>query len=617
MLEFPPLLSDGCVLQQQARVQIWGRADAHARLEISLQGYPLPCQADEHGDWRVFFEDLTPGGPFCLTAKTDRGETRRLENLYVGEVWVCSGQSNMELPIDRVRDRFPEELLRPREPRLHLFQASEHYEFRAPMAAHAQGAWLECAPDVLPVFSALGYFFGKYLLAARDVPVGIISISKGGSRIEAWMPRKALAGYPQLLRDADPLAAAADTPASFTAAQEAAAAQWNARLEGAHEPDAPRGKITLPGYLADVGLDGFCGTVSLSRRFTVPDAMAGQPAMLWLGTLVDSDKTSINGVPVGETGYQYPPRKYPVPAGLLHAGENELTITLTVSAGCGRVTPGKDYCLFTASHRVELAGVWDYRVLRRCAPAPAMDFLCRKAAGLYNALVAPCLPYAVRGVLWYQGESNDFRPDDYADLLQRMISAWRQGWKQPALPFIVAQLPDFSIDLAPQNRGWPKIRQAQSAAAAALPGVALTVNLDLGEDNDLHPLNKKGVAERAAAAALRLVYGEPIVARGPVLLSQAIEGSAVRLRYDTGDGAPLTTLDGSAPGEFELAGSDRHFYPAVCRFTGAGDQLLLRADAVSAPVAIRYAFCNAPRRGLLCNQAGLPASPFRTDDWEV
>lgn len=620
MLKLPRLLSSGCVLQQGKYTRIWGWSDKGVKVTVEFQGMKKTTLAAEAGKWEVFLPNLAAGGPFKMSVADSIGDSIEISDIYVGEVWVCSGQSNMELPMARVRDRYPKELGKERNPYIRLFQIKENYEFDEPRKDCESGEWLESAPEYRQEFSAVSYFFGQYLWEDRKVPVGLINASKGGSRIEAWMSRESLIDYPHLLEEADKYKGK-EAAGQFVREQERISGNWIAQMGDAgtekayltSEADEKWKNIHLPGWLEEAGIHDFSGCIWLRHVFEVPETMAGKEAMLWLGTLVDSDRTYVNGEFVGETGYQYPPRKYPIPAGLLRKGKNEIRIRLVCNDGHGRVTPGKEFCLFAGSEIIELGGDWQYRIQKRTEKAPEMDFLCRKAAGLYNGMLAPCQDYTIRGVLWYQGESNDRRPGDYEDLLKRMILSWREGWGEEKLPFIVIQLPVFSIDLLKENLGWPKIREAQGRAAE-LPNVAVTINLDLGEYNDLHPQDKQDIAYRASLAARQMVYGDDVFCRGPVLKECRFEGNRVRLFFDPGDGGLLTTRDGCRPGEFCLAGKDRKFYPAKCELMG--NQAVLTSKAVKEAAAVRYAFSNAPEKGLLCNRSGFLAAPFRTDDWE-
>lgn len=611
MLEPSILFGDGCVLQQGGETRVWGTGSPGMEVVVELQSQTRRAKAGASGRWEVYLCNLTPGGPFRMKIENDAGEMRIISDVYVGEVWICSGQSNMQLTMQRVKDCYPKEMIK-KNSWIRHFKVAEHYDFSHTLTDCAAGEWKESHPDNTGEFSALCYFFGQYLQKVREVPVGLINVSVGGSRIEAWMSMESLNGYEDILTEARQLADV-DAVQKFLQNQDDSMNQWlsQAAASTGGQPESDWKNIQIPGYLSDAGLSDFCGSIWLRRNFTVPEAMWGQPANLWLGTMTDSDRTYINGTFTGETGYQYPPRKYTVPAGVLRKGENNICIHLICNDGRGRVTPGKDLCIFLGTERVDLSGSWEYRIHKTMKKAPEMDFLCRKAGGLYQGMLAPCQKYTVRGVLWYQGESNDKAPGDYEELLKRMILSWRKSWNQKKLPFVVVQLPGFSIDLPEENSGWPEIREAQSKAAEAIPDTEVTVNLDLGEDNDLHPSDKKEVAFRAVQAARCMVYGENITFKGPVPRSWSCDKAEVKITFDVGDDGILMTKDGQNPGEFCLAGKDMRFYPAVCELYG--NQAVLKSEAVREAVSVRYAWGNAPRQGLICNKSGILAAPFRLD----
>jgi len=628
MLKLPKLISEGCVLQYGKAVKIYGTDDPFSQVSVTLQDQQRTSTADEQGKWEILLQGLKAGGPYCMKVENQKGETISFSCVYVGEVWLCSGQSNMELPMERVKDRYPEEFTLPLNESVRMFKIPEHYEFNEPLSDHIEGEWKADSKENRRNFSATAYFFGKELYLAKKIPIGLIDASKGGSRIEAWMSKEALLDYPALLKEAECFKEK-DAPACFVQEQEGRMMSWMQQIEKQEQyAKGSYGKLIVPGFLKDAGLKDFCGSILLSRKFYVSESMLkedefhskSEVASLWLGTMVDSDKTYLNGKLVGETGYQYPPRKYSVPMGLLHTGENEICIRLVCNDGHGRLTPGKEFKIFNKNWSIDLSGEWDYKILCQTEKAPEMDFLCRKATGLYQAMIAPCLSYTIRGIFWYQGESNDRRYWDYAKLLQKMILSWRQGF-QEELPFLVAQLPDFEIDLVldqekegdvKKKSGWPEIREAQ-AKAEELPKTAVTVNLELGEDNDLHPLNKKDLAHRAFLAAQSVAYEEKICYRGPILKEWFCIETKVRLCFETG-GGKLQTMDGKEAEEFWIAGKDRHFFRA--RAEVKENEVFLESDQVKDPAAVRYAWSNAPRLGLLCNEEGLLASPFRTDDWE-
>jgi sialate O-acetylesterase len=606
----PKLLSEGCVLQQGKSTRIWGKTEAYKGVTVEFQQKTIFTRADEMGDWQIMLSLLYPGGPFSLTVRSETGEVIRLQQVYVGEVFVCSGQSNMELPMERVKDQYPEELTRPGEPNIRLYKVKEHFDFDGPLSDHRDASWSACSEETIRSFSAVSYFLGRFLLEARQVPIGLINISLGGTPAEAWMGKEALLSYPEALETLKRFQDK-DFVKSHMEENERLQREWHERIDqqdiGIKNQKESWKEIILPGFLKDAGIEDFCGSIWLRRKFHVPDAMAGAAARLWLGTMVDSDRTYINGVLVGETGYQYPPRKYMIPEGLLKSGENEITIRLVCDHGEGRMTPEKPYKIFTKDHEICLEGSWEYRIGFKCGPAPEMDFLNRKPTGLYNAMVAPCLSYTVKGVLWYQGESNDGRPDTYEDLLQRLILNWREHWKQDALPFVVAQLPGFSIDFKEGINSWPKIRYAQSRAAQ-LPLVAVTINLDLGEWNDLHPLNKKEVARRLSLAVRAMIYEESVAWEGPKLVSFKVMKNRVLLSFKTNLDKELLIKGEVGEDAFLLSGDDNIYYPAQVRLEGT--TVSLWSSKVSQPQAVSYCYSNAPRKGLLFSEEGLPAAPF-------
>jgi len=626
-LRLPRIFAEGMVLQRSRRTRIWGWSHKVKSVEVTLyDGSRISARAeakpDESGYWEVLLELREAGSGYLLEIRTDSGDVRKIENVAVGEVWLCSGQSNMELPIRRIQDRFPEEVRNCADEQLRIFKIAEHYAFEGPLEDLLSGEWKESAEENVLDFSGLTWFYGRFLREAENVPVGLINVSLGGTPIEAWMGKELFEGEADL-QETIRLYASEGFIEQKQRQDEEAGRAWMRRSretdrgllekwylgEARGEEGREWRKITLPGSLSERGLQDFKGVIWLKRRFHLPEEIAGKAARLWLGTLTDSDETYINGTMVGWTGYQYPPRKYEVPEGILRSGENEVIIRLTCNDGRGRMTPDKLCGLFNERLWVELGGEWEYRigtVLEETAPSA--DFVSWKPAGLYNGMLAPCRRYTVKGFVWYQGESNDKTPETYEKRLKALIWDWRRQWGQGETPFLVAQLPGFAIDL-PVDSGWPALREAQRRAME-LPNTATTVNLDLGEWNDLHPLNKKDVAYRLYLAARALAYGEDVVWQGPVAEVCRAEGEKVRITFSE-TGTELLTADGRPPEEFEAAGEDGIYFPVEAVIEGNS---ILLADRFSRKMKkIRYAWRNCPEKGLLCNGAGLLASPFETE----
>ena len=630
MLRIPKILSDGCVLQQ-GTCRIWGWCAPMEQVRVSVGKTADACvTAGQDGRFEAELSIQQPGGPYELRIATASGEERTIR-VYVGDVFVCAGQSNMELPMNRVRVRFPEEFRNGGADCVHIYKVAECFDFCTCREDHANAAWSACTREHLSEASAFSYFFGKELAARRGVPIGIINLSLGGTPAEAWMSWEGLKDFPALLRLAD--RHQSDAFCSGLLAEQAKKEEaWYRGIEllESESGDAPfvPGAV-LPGTLAQWGLPGFCGILWLRRTFQVPRECEKRAALLRLGTLIDSDTVYVNGVRVGDTPYRYPPRRYPIPEGLLRAGENVIEIRLVCREGDGRITQDKpldiiweDVCsdAWTPGADVQpdaipLSGAWEYQVRASCGPAPEQIFLNRVPAGLFQGMVAPCLPYRVKGAVWYQGESNDRSPKEYEAVLAGMIRDWRNCWRQESLPFVIVQLPNCDVDVATGD-AWPQIREAQRRAAS-LPDVAVTVNLDLGEDNDLHPLNKKTAAERAAQAVRALVYREDAAWRGPVLESWRTENGRMYLQFRTECGSlALKRCDARCskkenPRLFELAGRDGIFHPASAALKGT--ELVLQSGEVREPCRARYAWDRAPGAELLYDEGGNCASPFVTE----
>ena len=624
MLRLPVLLSEGCVLQrEQCRIWGWCTPGVNVRVCFRTQADEMLLYQETTAQDGSFEMQITPpqaGGPYRMQVSNALGEQITIEEVYVGDVFVCAGQSNMELPMSRVRTRFPEEFWNGGAPEVHEYKVAEHYEFDGPLKDHEKASWQSCTKDALADVSAVAYFFGKELARLYGIPIGILNLSLGGTPIEAWMSREALAPWPDRLQIAERYRDESYCR-GVTEQNERREREWQDEIKRQERNGRQNGgkngtwkTAVLPGYLSEWGLEEFCGCVWLQKTFCISEERAGKKALLRLGTLTDSDTVWINGTLVGETPYCYPPRRYPIPQGVLKAGENKIRIRLVCRSGAGRVTAGKpldviwqDVCGGETAETcgkeppVCLDGAWEYQVRAVCGPAPEQVFISWMPTGLFYGMAAPCLPCMVRGVVWYQGESNDRCPKDYAALLRAMIGDWRAHWKQETLPFLILQLPNCELDIAP-GEAWPLIREAQWQAAS-LDDVAVTVNLDLGEDNDLHPLDKRNVAQRAVLAARVLIYREDIAFQGPQVCGWFRTANGICLRFDQ----PLAQME-IPTGLFELAGADGSYYPVRARIMG--ECVAVRAREGEEPVWARYAWSRAPGE-VMHGTDGLCAAPFR------
>ncbi|MEQ8530396.1 MAG: sialate O-acetylesterase, partial [Imperialibacter sp.] len=464
-------------------------------------------------------------------------------------------------------------------------------------------------------------FFAKKIYDKYHVPIGLINASVGGTPIEAWTSEEGFKEFPTILQTIENNKDTAYVNAI------------NRKARPSQPPKQPEDKgltgpkpwyavdfvpkdwrtINIPGYWEDQGAKDLNGIVWYRKEIEVPASMAGKEAKVFLGRIVDADVLYINGKEVGNKTYQYPQRRYPVPASLLKAGKNIFVVRVTNYNGKGGFVPDKPYCVFAGSDTVDLKGYWQYKVGAVFEPQPALPpgiSAQNQPTSLFNAMVAPITAYRIKGILWYQGESNAGKPVEYADLLPALINDWRTQFDYPNAPFIYPQLPNFmEVNYLPSESNWAILRESQ-LKGLAVPNTAMTVNIDLGEWNDIHPDNKKDVGERMALAALKIAYGEAVVYSGPLYQSHSIEGNKITISFShTGGG--LTTDDGEALSEFAIAGADKKFVWAQTKIEG--DKVIVWSDELAEPKFVRYAWADNPDNPNLYNQEGLPASPFRTD----
>jgi sialate O-acetylesterase len=622
-VRLPFLISNGMVLQRDADVKIWGWADKGEKVAINFNGKTYNTAAGTGGKWAVIFSGLKAGGPYSMDINADNHIT--LTNIMVGDVWVCSGQSNMELPMDRVKYRYPDVIAHADNTNIRQFIVPHRYDFQEPQEDLKSGRWESASPQSVLHFSAVGYFFAKELFEKYHVPIGLINASLGGSPAQAWLSEDALKAFPEYLetakkfKDSAYLNQIADKDKTVSDAWYSRIQQLDKGLEKGQKPwfdvnyDASQWPtMNVPGYWSDGNLGNANGVVWFRKEINVPASMTGKPAKLWLGRIVDGDFTYVNGKPVGSVSYQYPPRIYDIPSDLLKAGRNIIVVRIISNLGRGGFVLDKPYHLSAAGQTIGLKGQWQYKLGTTMEPLPDKTFIEWQPAGLYNGMIAPLLNYKIKGVIWYQGESNTAKPREYQKLFSAVIADWRGKWNQGDFPFLYVQLANFmEVKANPSESGWAETREAQfKTLAVANTGMAVTI--DLGEWNDIHPLNKEDVGKRLALAAQKVAYGdEKVVYSGPIYQSMKIEGNKIILAFaNTGSG-----LTAKGDGElkcFSIAGADKKFVWAKAKIED--NKIVVWNDQLANPVAVRYAWADNPEGANLYNKEGLPASSFRTDE---
>ncbi len=512
-VRLPAVLSDGVVLQRDEPVKIWGTASPGEQVDVSLASRKASTTADASGRWTVTLKPVKAGGPYTLKANNAVAE-----DVLVGDIYLCSGQSNMELPIGRVLDMFADEVAAYENRNIREFKTPKEYAFHGARENVSPAEWKSVTPDKVNSWGALTYFIAKKLYEKNGgVPVGIVNSSWGGSKIETWISEEGLAAWPERLHrlrvnenDAyrDMLSKAErkaqwlwDSTLRATDAGYASPLKWS---DPALDDSSWESVELLDDSWGKKAGRAVNGSHWLRRKFTVPASKAGQSAVLRLGCIVDADSAWINGQYVGNITYQYPPRVYKVPAGLLREGENSVVVRVTSYSGAPHVVAEKPHkVLFADGEEISLEGKWLHRLGSRMGQAPAVTDFFQNPTVLYNGLIAPMADLPFRGVVWYQGESDVDINDTYADLMKALISDWRRTFGNQQLPFYIVELADF---LHPSNVAgraeWQKMRDAQRRAADETNGAKWILNSDNGEWNDIHPLDKKTPGTRVAEAIL-------------------------------------------------------------------------------------------------------------------
>ena len=616
-VELPLLFSDGAVLQRDQPMRIWGTADAGASVQVDFNGNAVDVVAGSDGRWSATLPAHGAGGPYELKVRS--GETARVvRDVLVGDVWLASGQSNMEWPVAS-SDAAEEIIAAAGDVHIRHFKIPKSWSAK-PEHDLVGGSWLPASPQTVGTFSAVGYAFARELRAATGVPIGIIDSTWGGSNIQAWMSaaslgidQQGLAQRMQQVKDADELLAA-EVQQKLLRWKNSGIdeSQWHL----AKHDDSDWAVIRVPGAWEYNGWPGMDGVAWYRTTFTLTAEEAEQGAVLSLGPIDDSDQAWINGHAVGGmTNHWSTPRVYPVPAQALRAGVNSVAVRVVDGGGGGGIggAPEKSFLQSEGGPRHELAGDWKFRPAKVSVAIEGdknqVDTL------LYNQMIHPLLPIPLRGVIWYQGESNAGEGSAYAyrDQFATMIKQWRSEWGQPQLPFLWVQLANFiSGGDTPTSSSWAMLRESQSAALA-LPATAQAVIIDVGDPGDIHPTDKQTVGHRLALAARHVAYGESLVHSGPVFRKAHFEHGMGLLEFDLGGSALAVRGGGDAVQGFQLAGADGVFHPASA--TISGKQVVVQSDAVPLPIAVRYAWRDNPEDANLTNREKLPASPFRSDTW--
>lgn len=641
------------VLQRDLPVPVWGFAEPGEQVTVSFDDHQVSAATDASGRWRVDLPAMTAGGPFTMTVAG--ANTLQFKDVYIGEVWLCSGQSNMEWSVANSLNA-AEEIQNADRPLIRMYTAK--HTLSASPQTDVEGAWQVCSPDTVSGFSAVGFYFGRMLRDELEVPVGLIHSSWGGSRAEPWTPRETLLSsemYADAIKAIDKQLAAyqADkqrVDAEYQEKKKAYQTAYKAWSEavthggrGVAEKwalDSAESEawhpISVPGLWERAGvpeLVSFDGVVWFRRSVDIPEAWAGKDLTLNLGPIDDIDATFFNGAEVGHIGldtvwHWAQVRSYTIPGAQVKAGKATLTVRVADTGGGGGFGGVPEQLSLSFAEKPEaepivLSGEWSYRIDAAITEFPArpvepvdpasVGAQFTSPAGMYNAMIHPLVPYAIRGAIWYQGESNTGETLAYQTLLPLMIQGWRDMWNKPDMPFGIVQLANFTKPTdEPVESRWAELRDAQLHTFKHDERVGLAVTIDIGEAYDIHPKNKQEVGRRLALWALSQVYGKDLVWSGPIYEAMRIEGDKIYISFDH-IGGGLKTSDGGALRGFTIADETGKFFKAGAEIVG--DEVMVWNDTVPTPTAVRYGWADNPEGVNLVNEEGLPASPFTTSGW--
>ncbi len=615
------IFSSHMVLQRDKPIHVWGSATAGEMITVTLADKSAKTKTDRNGQWSVTLAPMPHGGPHTLRIRGK--EETILDDILIGEVWVCSGQSNMEWPL-KLTDDADKRISEANNAMIRHVKVPLTTSLTA-MADIPATQWQVCSPQTAADFTAVGYHFARKLWDDMHIPVGLVNSSWGGTHVETWISGESFFAEPEfeawkaaMPKNADSILASKEARIREIVARNQPILPSPAEAAGfrnAGLDDASWKTMELPGAWENKGMPEIDGVVWFRRSFQVPAGLRIDNPVLHLAMIDDADSVFINGEFVGSTNAYNTPRKYPIKAGLLKS-VNTISVRVLDTGGDGGMYGSADDMHITIGDmRIPLAGAWRYRIATVSAASGSLGPNTYPTL-LYNAMIHPIQQLPVRGVIWYQGESNAGRAEQYRRSFPLMIRDWRKQWRD-TLPFYFVQLTHWKAGGGNSRNGgstWAELREAQQMTLR-LPHTGMAVITDIGNTEDIHPRNKADVGYRLALQALAKTYGKAQPCESPVFAGMDRQGQSLLLRFDHLYGGwevrnPYGYING-----FEVAGADRKFY--LARAWLRRDRIVVESDQVAEPVAVRYCWSDDPNDVNLFNKVGLPCAPFRSDDWPM
>lgn len=620
----PRFVSDGLVLQRNIEIPVWGWAGVGETVKVLFKGKQYEAIAGQDRKWKLLLKKESAGGPYEMIVKGENSIT--IKNILIGDVWLCSGQSNMEYELYKSSDKYKNEIANSTNNYIRHFKVERRIGFNTSDNVESDSGWQSASPTSVLNFTAVGYFFATKLYEKYKVPIGLINCSYGGTPVQAWMNENELKDFTTYYAKA---MECKDTALvnKITLKDKNFTADWYKKIEEGDDGlkenwfetsyNANDWKtMEMPNYWQDQGLKNVEGAVVWFRKeINVPASLIGKNAVLELGNIAGKDITYFNGIKVGSASSKYAPRRYEIQSMLVKEGSNIITLRVINENGNGGFIKDKPYQITVGDSVYNLAGSWQYKQgfsfkpLRRTDVTRFQDI----GSAMYHGMLEPLIGYGMEGVIWYQGESNVSKADEYLPLFSGLINSWRNEWKQGDFPFLFVQLANNNAAKDfPDESKLARLQEAQSFALS-LPNTGMAVINDIGEWNDVHPKNKLDVGKRLALAAQKVAYGDKaVVYSGPTYQSMGRNGNKIMLSFkNTGSG--MKAKGGSELKYFSIADSSKKFIWAKAEIVG--DKIMVWSDAIAEPIAVRYAWADNPVGANLINNEGLPASCFRTDNW--
>jgi sialate O-acetylesterase len=618
----PKVFSSHMVLQREVFIPVWGNAKAGTTVIVELGNVKSSGKADEKGKWDVRLPKFSAGGPYTLKIYEASSSASAIEfsDVLIGDVWLASGQSNMEWAVQASKDA-KQEISKANYPNIRFFFV-EHEKAILPQADIKSGSWKVCDTNNVKTASAVAYFFARKINKDINIPIGILQSTWGGTPVEAWTSREMLLSSP-ITKD-KVLANDSVTVKHFIKDSLDLIKFWDIVYNPQNDMDKiiPQNnfddwqwtELTFPSTLKDWGISPYEGMIWFRKTIALPEKFSGKDLTINLGHPELNYSLYFNGEPLCKTIWNANlTHTYTIPKKLVKKGNNTIVVRIAALWGGGGINPpAEDLYLTDGKNKISLAGSWKYK--KDMEPAiPKINNYHYYPDYVYNAMIVPIVPYGIKGFLWYQGEANTAEADYYRTLFPMLITDWRIRWQQDYLPFLYVQLANYmKMQPEPSESEWAELREAQTFTLSQ-PNTGMACTIDIGDGNNIHPINKQEVGRRLALIAEKMVYDKPKeVASGPMYQSFRIEGKSIRIRFkETGSG--MTTRNNELLKGFAIAGNDQKFYWASAKIEG--NEIIVTSDKVDSPVAVRYAWADNPDCNLM-NKEGLPAIPFRTDTWQ-